>query len=218
MNASKYRILIADDHPLFRRGLVDWFDRQHDIDIVAEAQSADECIAFALRLRPDLIIVDPQLGGFDDHATLARLRGQLGAAPIVVLTSSTSASDVARALEAGAVEYLTKDMHAGDLLAAVRHVLSATDGGAHARRLLASDSRQAAGTQPPCAALTDRERQVLALVGTGMPNKLIARTLDISEGTVKVHLRNMKRKIGYRSRVEIALWARRAGKLPIVQS
>ena len=218
MNASKYRILIADDHPLFRRGLVDWFDRQHDIDIVAEAQSADECIAFALRLRPDLIIVDPQLGGFDDYATVDRLRSRLGAAPIVVLTSSTSPRDVARALEAGAVEYLTKDMHAGDLLAAVRHVLSATDGGAHARRLLASDPRQSAGTQAPCAALTDRERQVLALVGTGMPNKLIARTLDISEGTVKVHLRNMKRKIGYRSRVEIALWARRGGKLPIAQS
>lgn len=218
MNASKYRILIADDHPLFRRGLVDWFDRQHDIDVVAEAQSADECIEFALRLRPDLIIVDPQLGGFDDHATLARLRGQLGAAPIVVLTSSTSASDVARALEAGAVEYLTKDMHAGDLLAAVRHVLSAADSAANARRILARESQQAAGAQASCAELTDRERQVLALVGAGMPNKLIARTLDISEGTVKVHLRNMKRKIGYRSRVEIALWARRAGKLPIVQS
>ena len=94
----------------------------------------------------------------------------------------------------------------------------AADSAANARRILARESQQAAGAQASCAELTDRERQVLALVGAGMPNKLIARTLDISEGTVKVHLRNMKRKIGYRSRVEIALWARRGGKVPITQS
>ena len=203
-------MLIADDQALFRQGLVRWLDHQHDLSIVAETECARHCFELALRLRPDLVVVDPRIGGIDDLDRLAALRYRGAGPAVVVLTSSARRHEIVRALDAGVAEYLTKDMNTGILLDAMRRVLSLPGGQAvHAKELLQRHTDIGWDAQRDRVALTARECQVIELLSAGMSNKRIALALDISEGTVKVHLRNMKRKIGHRSRVEIALWARR---------
>jgi two-component system, NarL family, nitrate/nitrite response regulator NarL len=202
-------VLVIDDHPLFRKGVSQLLGLDPGFTMVGEATSGTEGLALAQELRPDLILLDLNMKDMNGIETLKGLRAAELDARIIVLTVSDSAEDLVAAPRAGADGYLLKDMEPEHLLeglreaAAGRMVLSDTLTGvlAHALR---QDSRPA---RPDQAGLTERESEILQLVAAGMSNKLIGRHLDITEGTVKVHVKNLLKKLNLRSRVEAAVWA-----------
>lgn len=196
-------VLVVDDHPLYRRGVVQVVEAALGFQVVGQAADGTECLVVAERLRPDLILLDvrmPGLGGID---TLRALRRAGNPARVVMLTVSMTPDDVAGAAAAGADGYLTKDAGPEQIITALRGSLARRAGrvGPGLPGVVGLE-----GAAQPADSLTDRERAVLACLAAGQSNKWIARTLEISEGTVKVHLRNVKRKMGFRSRLELALW------------
>lgn len=211
MNADVERssVLVIDNHPLFRRGVRQLLALDERLELVGEASSGEEGIPLALSLDPDLVLLDLNMKGLNGIETLRRLRDAGCAARIVMLTVSDSAEDVVAAIRAGADGYLLKDMEPEDLLASVRDALfgrmaiSESLAGALATALREEAQAPARDAGP----LTERERAILACVAAGLSNKLIARELDITEGTVKVHVKNLLKKLHFRSRVEAAVWA-----------
>ncbi|MCK2185153.1 two-component system response regulator NarL [Halomonas getboli] len=207
-------ILIVDDHPLFRRGVRQLLEMDPELAIAGEAADGDAALEAATRLSPTLILMDLNMARRDGLSALRTLRQEGVEARIVMLTVSDAEEDVVAALRAGADGYLLKDMEPEDLLAAIkeaaegRMAISPRLAGLLARAL--SGPREAPGDDA-LDALTAREGEILRALARGLSNKQIARRLAISEGTVKVHVRNLLRKLGLRSRVEAAVWAVQAG-------
>lgn len=204
------RVLIIDDHPLFRKGVVDLLSLDPSLQLVGEAASGEEGVALTQQLRPDLVLLDLNMRGMDGIETLRRLREGAGVQPrVLVLTVSNAEQDVLRALRAGADGYLLKDMEPEEILAHLREVIA---GGVaispELTGLLARALRDDSGpVDPALAELTPREREILDLLAAGRSNKLIARELDLAVGTVKVHVKNLLKKLGLKNRVEAAIWA-----------
>lgn len=201
-------VVVVDDHRLVRAGLRTILDASGDLNVVGEAADGAAAVEVVRELGPDVVLMDLSMPGVDGVEAIRRLRADGATAPVVVLTSFAEADRVRAAVEAGAIGYLLKDSEPGDVLAAVR---AAAAGHAPidprvARALLPSVDRPSVGP-----ALSDREREVLAHVARGLANKQIARTLGISERTVKVHLGNVFRQIGVGDRTSAALWARDHG-------
>jgi two-component system nitrate/nitrite response regulator NarL len=202
-------VLVIDNHPLFRRGVRQLLALDPRLQLAGEASSGEEGIPLALSLDPDLVLLDLNMKGMNGIETLKQLREAGCGARIVMLTVSDSADDVVAAIRAGADGYLLKDMEPEDLLASIREALfgrmaiSDSLAGVLARALRG----EAQSVVHDAGQLTDRERDILACVATGMSNKLIARELNITEGTVKVHVKNLLKKLNFRSRVEAAVWA-----------
>ena len=197
-------VLVVDDHPLVRSGLVSLLSATDDISVVGQAANGEEAVDLATVLEPDVVLMDLSMPVLDGVAATRRLLQRCPAASVIVLTSFADQPRVTKALEAGAVGYLLKDCEPREVLTAVR---SAASGGAPldprvARALLPSTA------QRPEQALSARELQVLRLVARGMANKQVARALGISERTVKVHVTNIFRAIGVGDRTSAALWAR----------
>ena len=202
-------VLVIDDHPLFRRGVTQLLALDPQLELVGEASSGEEGIALAAAREPDLILLDLNMKGLSGIDTLKRLRDSGSDARIVMLTVSDSADDLVAAIRAGADGYLLKDMDPELLLNRIREALFG--------RMVISDSLTGALAQAlrgesvtatrDAAQLTDRERDILACLAAGMSNKLVARELNITEGTVKVHVKNLLKKLNFRSRVEAAVWA-----------
>lgn len=212
-NTAPQRVLIIDDHPLFRKGVADLLSLEPGLQLVGEAASGEEGIALAQRLAPDLILLDLNMRGMDGVETLRRLRGE-GASDtrILMLTVSNAHEDVVRAMRAGADGYLLKDMEPEEILESLR---TAMRGGVaispELTALLARALRDDGGpVEPYRAGLTRREREILDLLAAGLSNKLIARELDVAVGTVKVHVKNLLRKLGLKTRLEAAIWASRS--------
>jgi DNA-binding NarL/FixJ family response regulator len=210
------RILLVDDHVLFREGLKGLLDAQPDLDVVGEAGTVSQAIALADRLKPDLILMDfslPDATGLD--ATQAILTTQPGA-KIVFLTFHEDDERLFAAIRSGAKGYLLKNVSTAKLLAFLRGV-----GEGHAAitpeltiRLMAEFARlgPAAATQPTAPAdLTDREMEVLQLLATGASNREIAEALVIAENTVKNHVRSILTKLGVENRRQAARLARAQG-------
>ncbi|WP_322044814.1 response regulator [Paraburkholderia sp. J67] len=217
---SPTTLLLIDDHPLFRRGLADYFNASGEFVVVGEASSGRQGITLAGELQPSMVLIDLHMPGLGGLAVLDELR-QLGmACRKVVLTASMDRAELLAALRLGADGYMLKETEPDVLLSYVRNCANgmvALDEGV--RDLLAD---QGAGEEerhgaiahaPPHVAelapsrratLTEREAQTLALIAQGMSNKLIARQLGISEGTVKVYVKNLLRKLDVRSRLELA--------------
>jgi len=206
MTAS-IRILVVDDHPIVRSGLTSVLASQADFDVVGEATNGDEAIAAAARLSPDLILMDlrmPVRNGVDASAAILAARPSTR---IVVLTTYVSDGEVLRAIEAGAVGYLLKDVPHEELFRALRAV-------ARGERYLApvvTERLMAQWQQPARASLTDRELDVLRAVARGEANKEIAASLGISEPTVKAHLVRIFDKLGVENRTSAARVARQQG-------
>lgn len=207
MNATlPHTLVLVDDHPMMRRGLRQLIELEGDLTVVGEANNGVEACALLQRLTPDLVVLDnnmPQLNGVE---TLKRLREQGFAGKILLFTVSDAEHDVRDALRFGADGYLLKDMEPEQLIARLREVLRGTLViSPSLTTVLAQALRAPQGASS--AELTDRERQVLKMIAGGLSNKMVGNKLGITEGTVKVHMKNLLHKLGLRSRVEAAVWA-----------
>ena len=205
MGARMIDVLLADDHLLVRSGLETLIGAADDMRVVASASDGAEAVALATEHHPDVILMDLSMPGIDGVAATRRILADDRTTQILVLTSFTDRDRVMDALDAGAVGYLLKDSEPAELLEAIRAVVrgeSPLDPRV-ARTLLH------ARTTRPGAALSERELEVLVLVGRGLANKQVARNLRISERTVKAHLTNIFQRIGVRDRTSAALWAQR---------
>jgi two-component system nitrate/nitrite response regulator NarL len=206
--AETASVIIIDDHPLFRKGVADLIAMEPSLRLVGEAADGEAGLRLACELQPDLVLLDLQMKGIGGLETLRRLRETDGDARVVVLTVSDSEEDVVAALRAGADGYLLKDMEPEDILDSLRR---ATGGrlviSQPLTELLARALREESRPQrPEDAGLTRREEDILRLIAKGCSNKLIARELDLSVGTVKVHVKHVLKKLRLKSRVEAAVW------------
>jgi DNA-binding NarL/FixJ family response regulator len=202
------RIVIADDHAVVRAGLAQLLGTFPDVELVGAAADGEEAVALCAERRPDVVLMDLEMPLLDGIAATARIRAAQPEIAVVVLTSFSDRERILRALDAGAAGYLLKDAEPDELGKAIH---AAARGEAPldpkaARALLSS--RAATGAAAP---LSEREREVLAMVAEGLPNKVIAQRLAISEKTVKAHLTSVFRQIGVTDRTQAALWAQRNG-------
>lgn len=201
-------VLLIDDHPLLRRGIGQLLALEPGLKVVGEADSGADGLRMARKLDPDIIVLDLNMPGTDGFAVLDAFKAADVDARVVVFTVSDVEADVVRALRAGADGYLLKDMSPMDMLAAIRKV--AAGGIAISARLtdlLALALRRDDATATGPDVLTRREREILALIADGKTNKTIARDLGIALGTVKVHAKQILKKLGLNSRVQAAVWA-----------
>ncbi|WP_374590427.1 response regulator [Aquabacterium sp.] len=230
------RILVVDDHTLFRRGLIALLSRESHLSVVAEAADAGEAIRQAQAAQPDVILLDNHLPGVHGIDALPQLREAAPQARIVMLTVSEDANDLAQALARGAAGYLLKTIEGdalsqaisrvlagesvvspemtGKLIAAYRSALSqpGTPAAPHPAEPEAADPEPTAETPSALDALSPRELDILREIARGSSNKEIARTLGIAETTVKIHVQHILRKLGLTSRVQAAVMA--AAQLP----
>ncbi|SDU03338.1 two-component system response regulator NarL [Halopseudomonas salegens] len=203
------RILLVDDHPMMRRGLRDLLALEDDLQPVGEAGSGPEALLLAAQEEPDLILMDLNMPGMDGLETVRQLRDAGCDARIVMFTVSDDHAHVLEALREGADGYLLKDMDADQLVDEIRKAAHGQMAlSAELTRVLAQAIRErpAKGQQNAAASLTKREKDVLKLIAKGQSNKMIGRKLDITEGTVKVHVKRVLNKLGMRSRTEAAVW------------
>jgi two-component system nitrate/nitrite response regulator NarL len=221
------RVLLIDDHALVRKGLEQLLVSR-GVEVVASVGSGREGIEQALALRPDIILLDVKMPQMSGTETLKHLRDRGVTAPILMLTMSREEEDLQAALRNGATGYLLKDMDHEELVPALQDALRGNN--VIAKELIGSLTRLVQGqtTKPanqPASAdlfsgLTPRELEILRHLAEGQSNKEIGRALDISDGTVKLHVKAILRKLGIRSRVEAAVLAvehglgRRGGTAP----
>lgn len=203
------RLLIVDDHPLFRKGVRQLVGAEPEFDIIGEASSGREGIDLARRLAPDMILLDLNMKDMSGIEALKAIKAGDSDVRVVMLTVSDDAADLIAALQAGADGYLLKEMEPEHLLQKLKEAaVGRVPLSERLTVLLAHSLRNGARPRDPDqAGLTEQERRIVELIADGRSNKLIARELDITEGTVKVHVKHLLRKLGLRSRVEVAVWA-----------
>ncbi|TDW22564.1 response regulator [Kribbella kalugense] len=200
------RVLIADDHAIVRTGLSQLLGTADDIELVGAAGDGAEAATMAAELRPDVVLMDLSMPGTDGITATGRIVAAAPEVHVLVLTSFSDQARILDALQAGAEGYLLKHSEPEVILAGIREIVS---GGSpldpKAARVLLTNRR----SPGPETKLTDREQEVLDMVGAGLPNKTIARRLGISERTVKAHLTNVYQRLGVTDRTQAALWAQR---------
>lgn len=204
------RVLVIDDHPLFRRGVIQLLATTPHFQTVGEAENGEQGCRQALALRPDLILLDLNMkGGMDGIATLQQLQTTDLDAKTIILTVSDSPQDLVAAIRAGAEGYLLKDTEPDQMLSQLNEALFGrtviSKALTHCLASALRDDSIKSLRQP--SELTERENTIVQCLSQGLSNKLIARELDIMEGTVKVHIRNLLKKLNFHSRLEAAVWA-----------
>jgi DNA-binding NarL/FixJ family response regulator len=212
--AERIRVLVADDHAVVREGLRTFLGLQDGIEVVGEAGDGHAAVVAAERLDPDVVLMDLVMPGLDGVGAMRELRRRLPRCRVIVLTSYAEDDRLLPAIQAGAAGYLLKNVQPRELARAVRaaHAGEALLDPAVAARLVEAIAEPAgAGAAPARERLTPREREVLALLGRGLPNKRIARELGVSEKTVKTHVGHVLAKLGVSDRTQAALHAVRAG-------
>lgn len=207
------RVLLIDDHALVRRG-IEGLLQSRGVQVVASVGSGEEGVRRARELAADIILLDVKMPGMNGIDTLRQLRASGIDAPVVMLTMSREDADLSAALREGARGYLLKDLEPEELVPALNAALRgesivAGDMVATLARLVdgAAGASCEPPREPPLAELTARERQILEYLADGLSNKMIARALDIADGTVKLHVKAILRKLGVRSRVQAAVTA-----------
>ncbi|MGY1706031.1 response regulator [Geodermatophilus sp. SYSU D00697] len=198
-------VLVVDDHALMRSGLAGLIAAADDMRVVGTAADGAEAVAAVDRLSPHVVLMDLSMPVMDGVTATRRIVEDHPAVEVLVLTSFSDQQRVVEALDAGAGGYVLKDTEPADLLTAIR---SSARGHSPLDPRVARTLLHARRGPARVADLTEREQEVLALVGRGMANKQIARALGIREGTVKAHLTSVFQRIGVRDRTSAALWAR----------
>jgi two-component system nitrate/nitrite response regulator NarL len=203
-------IVIVDDHPLFRQGLAQLLKTLPQFDLLGEVANGGDGIALVKRLRPDLLLLDLTMkGGLSGLDVLKAIRATDADTRVVMVTVSDRAEDLVAALRAGADGYLLKDMEPEQMIESLAVAASGriivSDALTHLLALALREQGRPASVDE--AGLTEQERRILEHVAAGLSNKIIGRELDITEGTVKVHIKHILKKLGLRSRVEAAVWA-----------
>jgi NarL family two-component system response regulator LiaR len=206
---TRIRVLIVDDHAVVRTGLKVFFDLQPDMEVVGDAADGSEGVAMARRLEPDVVLMDLLMPNMDGITAIGRIKAERPETEIVTMTSFIEEEKVTSALEAGASGYVLKDAEAEEVAAAVR---AAYAGEVHldpavarllAQRMRAKKSPDEELVEP----LTDREKDVLRLLGQGMSNKEIGGALFITERTARTYVSNILGKLNLASRTQAALYA-----------
>ena len=209
--AEPIRVLIVDDHAVVREGLQAFLELQEEIEVAGQAADGEDAVEAAVRLRPDVILMDLVMPRLDGVAAMRSLRETVPDARVIVLTSFLDDDKLLPALRAGAAGYLLKNAEPREVARAVR--------AAHAEEVLLDpvvaarlvETLATAGADEPLDRLTPREREVLVLIGRGFPNKRIARELELTEKTVKTHVGHVLAKLGVGDRTQAAVVAVRAG-------
>ena len=209
MTDMRQTVFIIDDHPLFRKGLIQLLRIVPGFDLVGEAADGRAGVQQVLALRPDLLLLDLNMKEMSGLEVLRQLKLHDLDTRVVMVTVSDAAEDLIAALRAGADGYLLKDMEPEQMIEALQGVAAGrivvSDALTH---LMAAALRQDVRPESVSAAgLTEQEKRILERIAGGLSHKLIARELDIAEGTVKVHVKHLLRKLNLRSRVEAAVWA-----------
>jgi len=207
------RVLLIDDHALVRKGLEELL-QSRGIEVVGSAGSGEQGISLAQKMTPDIILLDIKMPGMTGLETLEKLKADGITTPVLMLSMSRDEEDLARALREGAQGYLLKDMDPDELIPALNDAMSGKN--VVAKELIASLTNiiQGKPSEPdtiepatPLSELTPREQEILAHIAEGESNKVIAKHLGISDGTVKLHVKAILRKLGVHSRVEAAVIA-----------
>ena len=203
-------ILLVDDHTLFREGLEGLLSRRN-INILAAVGSGQEGLRLAAELKPDVVLLDMRMPEMDGMEVLRQLRKNGFKNPVAMLTTSSDERDLVESLRSGAQGYLLKDMEPDQLVVALRDIVAgktvvAPDLAPVLARVVQGE-KITPSDESPFAKLTPREIEILALLAEGQSNKVIARNLGISDGTVKLHVKSILRKLGVHSRVEAAVIA-----------
>ena len=201
-------LMLVDDHPLLRKGLSQLVELDDSLTVVAETDNGRDALQLAIKHDPDLILLDLNMQGMDGLETLKAMREARISARIIILTVSDNNEDVVCAITYGADGYLLKDMEPEDILAKIKQaavgkmVISEKVTHILAGAIRKGDNQR----NNMLARLTSRELDILKQIAKGLSNKLIARELNISDGTVKVHVKHILKKLELRSRVEAAVW------------
>jgi DNA-binding NarL/FixJ family response regulator len=212
---EKIRILVADDHPMLREGLVAVLGTQPDFEVVSEVADGSEVVRLAERLKPDVILLDLEMPEMDGVATLEKLRDAGSAVQTIVFTAYDTDERILGALRAGARGYLLKGASRAEIFEAIRTVHA---GGSLLQpvvtgRLLDHMSREQTSPEP----LTPREVEVLGLLALGLTNREIAKRLFISERTVKFHVSSLMHKLGAENRTETVTIAAQRGLIQLTE-
>jgi two-component system nitrate/nitrite response regulator NarL len=216
------RLLVVDDHSLFRRGLTALLSQEADLEVVGDAADGGEALRRAEALQPDVILLDNHMPGVRGVDLLPGLREAAPNARVLMLTVSEDEEDLAAALRGGAMGYLLKTIDGPDLALALHRVMrgeSVVSPELTSKLVNAFRSSANAGAAPAVvpapdnndAGLSPREQDILKEIAHGASNKEIARTLGIAETTVKIHVQHILRKLGLSSRVQVAVWASERG-------
>lgn len=208
-------LLLIDDHPLMRSGVKQLLALDPQLQVIGEAGNGPAGIELAKTLQPDMILLDLNMPGVNGLETLTLLRQSGGKSRIIVFSVSDSQEDVVEALRLGADGYLLKDMEPEILLQSLQQAAQGKMVLSEGLNAILAHSLREGNSQPDreLSQLTPRERDIFRLIAQGLPNKTIGRRLNISESTVKVHVKHLLKKMQLKSRVEAAIWAIQQGKV-----
>mgnify|MGYP000075882420 CR=1 FL=1 len=214
MSHEAASVLLVDDHPLLRKGLVQLIELEDELSVMGEASDGKTALEMAKESEPDLIVLDLNMQGMDGLDTLHAMRAANVTSRIIMLTVSDNDEDVIRAMTYGADGYLLKDMDPEQILERLKEAVNGkmviSEKLTHV--LIGALRKGDNSRAQQLAKLTSREHEILKLIAKGLSNKLIARELDISDGTVKVHVKHILKKLALKSRVEAAVWMINQGR------
>lgn len=201
------QLILIDDHPMLRNGVAQLISLEDNLHVVAESSSGEQGIALALQHNPDLILLDLNMKGLSGIDTLIALKRAEVDAKVIIFSVSDNKTDVVQALKFGADGYLLKDSEPDELISKINRALNGELVLSEALAQVVARSLQPPSSTNPIEQLTHREFEILRSIAGGNSNKAIAKKLGITEGTVKVHVKNLLKKLNLKSRVEAAVWA-----------
>ncbi|RJG48483.1 two-component system response regulator NarL [Motilimonas pumila] len=205
MTTKNLSVMVVDDHPLMRKGIVQLLALEPDFNVVAEASNGTEALTQALANEPDLILLDLNMKGMSGLDTLKALRAEQISAHIIILTVSDAKQDVIQLINQGADGYLLKDTEPEALLASLKRAATGQQVISEEIKPYLTCLNEGQDIDALFASLTKRETEILQQIAKGHSNKEVAENLFISEGTVKVHVKSLLKKLAVKSRVEAAV-------------